>query len=95
MSDDKWDTVTERRGKGGFVVRYELLAIIGLMMVQLCGAIWWASAISRDVTHMAKSFEVFATSSANAATVVSARFDKLHEVVLVHENRLTRLESKQ
>lgn len=91
---DKWDTITERRGKGGFTIRYELLAIIALMVVQLCGAIWWASAISRDVAHMAKSFEVFATTSSTEASVVSEKFDRLHEIILVHENRLTRLESK-
>lgn len=53
MTED-WNPEThpERRKEAGFLIRYELLGIIAIMILQLVGAIWWASSMSSDVRYM-------------------------------------------
>lgn len=81
-------------GAKGFTIRYELLGIIGLMFVQFVGAVWWASSISKDVAHVAKSLETLAVVVGQAADKSVAQFDNVNKTMLNHESRIVRLESR-
>lgn len=92
---ESWDGMTDRRGKGGFVVRYELLGIIGIMIAHLIGAVWWSSTITSNVLHMASNLERLTKVVEKASLDNSNKFDKLDTIVLAHEHRLTKIETKQ
>ena len=38
--------------KRGFVIRYELLSIILIMVLQLLGGMWWASSTNTNLINM-------------------------------------------
>jgi hypothetical protein len=38
--------------KSGFVVRYELLGIIAIMLIQTMGGMWWAATLTSDLQHV-------------------------------------------
>lgn len=42
----------EQRVRPGFIIRSELLGIIGLLVIQTFGAIWWASGVSTTLAFM-------------------------------------------
>lgn len=91
MSEGERQTDRKRRG---FVVRYELMGIIGLLILQLFGAIWWASTMSAAVVHMSKNLERLTVIVEKAANDNAVKFDKVNDVLLRHESRITRLEPR-
>ena len=42
----------EQRVRSGFIIRSELLGILGLLVIQTFGAIWWASGVSTTLSFM-------------------------------------------
>jgi hypothetical protein len=38
--------------KKGFTVRYELMGIIGIMIIQTMGGVWWASSTNTNLYNM-------------------------------------------
>jgi len=83
----------------GFVVRYELLAIIFIMLTQTMGGIWWASATNTNLYNVKNELtdiksqlqrsvsERFTAADAERAhNAIEKRIDK-------HEDRITSLET--
>lgn len=91
MNDGK--SFSDRKATG-FVVRYELMGIIALMVLQLVGAVSWASTMSAAVMHMSKNLERLTVIVEKAANDNAEKFDKVNEVLMHHESRITRLEPR-
>jgi len=84
----------------GFTVRYELLGIISLMVVQLVGASWWASSMAADVRYMRQDIVKLtlqitqqnderykASEAAKDFAAVDARMNRYEARLLVIENK--------
>jgi len=101
MSSDQWDGLTDRRSSKGFVVRYELLGIIGIMVIQLAGSIWWASSMQTEVKYMRADI-VRLTSALETATQdrykpsdASRAHEHIYATIAKNEVRITNIEYKE
>ena len=48
---------SEEVKKSGFIIRYELMGVIAMMIIQSLTAVWWASGISTNVKFMAEEMK--------------------------------------
>jgi len=75
--------------KQGFTVRYELLGIIAMIIIQTLGAVWWSAGISKDMAYIKN--QVFNSYQSNDAAKDFASRDA---VIMVMNKRLESLELK-
>lgn len=50
MSNEE-EPVLERRTNAGFIIRFELLGVLGAIIIQTLTAVWWGSAVSTKLDY--------------------------------------------
>jgi len=87
------DPVIEENKKQGFVVRYELLGIIAIMLIQTMAGIWWAATLTTDLSNVKKELvEIKLQLSENAHNSYTAS-EAAKDLATVH-NRIDRTDAR-
>jgi E3 ubiquitin-protein ligase DOA10 len=79
----------------GFIVRYELLSIIALMVVHLVGSIIWATTLAQDVKYMRQDLNRLTLVIDGNNTTIAIKLDEHNKQLANHENRLVRIETQK
>ena len=84
----------------GFVVRYELLGIIAMMMVQSLGGIWWASSMNTNMDNVKDELSSIKVRIENSTTDryrgadAQKDFTNVYTRISANENRILKLEDR-
>lgn len=91
-----------RSGDGkGFIVRYELLGIIAIMIIQFCGAIWWASSMASEVRYVRSDLTKLTLAVENgtrdrySASDAKKDFEYVNLRISANESRISALEKRR
>lgn len=83
----------ERTKNTGFVVRYELLGIIGIMIIQTLGGVWWAATMTSDSKYMRAEMADIKLQLASASNGKYTTAEAVKDFGVI-EKRLDKLETR-